>query len=1177
MKKLINISFMAVIFTLNVTSQNSIEHAYTYTDGPDKNPMKGWSSGWWDDFELSSVGFQYLKWKDFEPSDGNFDFTAVEEVIGRPGSAGRHIILRLYTDWFGANETSDAGPPWLYNNYDVARLQAPNGKYITDYNDPNYIDQVTEAVLALASQYDDDPRIYSIQLGVLGYWGEWHTFSFNDDDFEIEVATENQILNTYKNTYSHAKLMGRYPWREPMSSIGEIGFHNDFFVPNDGHSDEFDTAIAASNMWMDGPIGGESPPIDPEDREQYMIDLFETATGSNMINTGHYSTMKLGSSLRPACDDNPNSYRCQGFMSLHRKMGYNFQIESASFPEQVSQFDTLNVALDIRNIGVAPIYYDWDVQFALLDQNDNVIRTFEVSYDLTTIMADESITTISLSAPLNGVPINEYKLAVRFIQPDADSQKTIPWGLEARNAYILFSNELPTISGEWDVNNALLGGWSMLGPVSVQESNVAMANVLVYHETNLANGGFRHSSIDDGIDLITNLGIDNGLWTTTETQDSSNFNPTTLENYDLVIWCNTSGNALLTEAEQEAFETWMTNGGAYMGIHAATDTYRDGSWPYYNQLVGGIVQNGPNHTANNHNNDMDILARHPSVDHLPASWNKTEEYYYWELNGGQLSEDNTNVLFVGSTGSNSYDAPRPMAWYKTSVTVDGVTSPARAFYTALGHNDNDYSDNSNFQQHIEGAIKWALPAETTTYSAGEWDNGTPNANKFAIIADTYTTVPDGNIEARNLQVNTGVILTISPGSYVEVSENLTVNGTLVVEHQGSLVQTDALATAINNGTINVNVTTPLMGGRDFMLMGTPMDAETREDVFGAAYRVRRHLTAQFEPHPDVTAMFGAAINFADDNTNTTVNGANHTGGLNPGEAYWIRPQVNGASDATFDYTHTEGTLNTGDVIFNLEMGFDGTENGSPNLLANPYPSAISATAFMAANGIGNLYFWEHNTQPNASFPGQYSANFSMEDISSINAAGVGNPSATGGTTPTDVLASMQGFGMKAAAAGPATFTNAMRITSANNTLRTASDLERDIVRLNVASINYERGSTTTVAFLEEATVGLDEGMDSKRMANIVSIYTHLADGSDAFGIQSREVYSDNVKIPVGFQTLIEEETTYRITLSDIQGANLTEATPYLIDNYKGTVTNLNESDYEFSSNMGRFDARFTLQ
>jgi len=215
-----------------------------------------------------------------------------------------------------------------------------------------------------------------------------------------------------------------------------------------------------------------------------MTDLYETNTGINMINTGHYSTMQVGGDLTP-CQNNPEGNKCEGFMNMHRKMGYNFQIESALFAETLSQSDNLSIELNLLNIGVAAMYYDWNLQFALLNQDNEVITTFNSSYDITTIQPSEETYTISISNALNEIPQDTYQLGLRLIQPNADETKDIPWELDARNTYVLFSNELLTIDGYWNANNALEGGWSILGTVSVDNTTLNVnseleSNISIY-------------------------------------------------------------------------------------------------------------------------------------------------------------------------------------------------------------------------------------------------------------------------------------------------------------------------------------------------------------------------------------------------------------------------------------------------------------------------------------------------------------------------------------------------------------------------------------------------------------------------------------------------------------------------------------------------------------------------
>ena len=231
------------------------------------------------------------------------------------------------------------------------------------------------------------------------------------------------------------------------------------------------------------------------------------------------------------------------------------------------------------------------------------------------------------------------------------------------------------------------------------QTPVMLDKVLVYYETN----GFEHRSIDEGIAMITDLGKDNGLWSTDASENSNVFTTQNLSQYKAVIWCNTSGNGLLNASERAAFEAYIANGGGFVGIHAATDTYRDGSWPFYNELVGAIIRTDPNHTSNNFNAVMTVNdTSHPTVAFLNSNtWEKKEEYYYWQGNGGAFYANLNNVvLTVEETGNQPYDEARAMSWYKEYMG-------GRSFYTALGHNEGDYTNDPNFINHIEEAIKWA--------------------------------------------------------------------------------------------------------------------------------------------------------------------------------------------------------------------------------------------------------------------------------------------------------------------------------------------------------------------------------------------------------------------------------------------------------------------------------------
>jgi hypothetical protein len=190
---------------------------------------------------------------------------------------------------------------------------------------------------------------------------------------------------------------------------------------------------------------------------------------------------------------------------------------------------------------------------------------------------------------------------------------------------------------------------------------------------------------------------------------------------------------------------------------------------------------------------------------------------------------------------------------------------------------------------------------------------------------------------------------------------------------------------------------------------------------------------------------------------------------------------------------------------------------------------------------------------------------------------VGIAAASGGGIPNGVISTGQGFGIKANAGGNVTFNNALRLTSGNTTLRNTVD--KDLIWITVRESQYHMGSTTGIGFTEGATAGLDQGYDTMKLGTVVSLYSHLQDGTEQLGIQGRETFDAGMTIPMGFSTLIEADAglLYTISISNIEGDNIENATVYLVDHLLDIRTNLSEGTYEFLSDAVTFNNRFTLQ
>lgn len=213
------------------------------------------------------------------------------------------------------------------------------------------------------------------------------------------------------------------------------------------------------------------------------------------------------------------------------------------------------------------------------------------------------------------------------------------------------------------------------------------ARLLVFSKTE----AFRHTSIPAGIAAVQEMGAIIGFFVEA-TEDATVFNATDLSRFDAVLFLNTTGN-ILNPTQQAAFEAFIQAGGGFIGVHSATDTEYD--WPWYGALVGVYFKSHPTiQTATVTAVDLN----HPSTAWMLSSIARTDEWYDFLAQpvGVNVLLTVDEATYTGGT----MGATHPISWYHL---YDG----GRAFYTAMGHTEESYSD-FDFLDHLAGGIFWAL-------------------------------------------------------------------------------------------------------------------------------------------------------------------------------------------------------------------------------------------------------------------------------------------------------------------------------------------------------------------------------------------------------------------------------------------------------------------------------------
>ncbi|XMO87751.1 T9SS sorting signal type C domain-containing protein [Algibacter sp. AS12] len=487
---------------------------------------------------------------------------------------------------------------------------------------------------------------------------------------------------------------------------------------------------------------------------------------------------------------------------------------------------------------------------------------------------------------------------------------------------------------------------------------------------------------------------------------------------------------------------------------------------------------------------------------------------------------------------------------------------------------------------INGLVN-ALPCPTATIYTGTWSNGSPDSlTKSVVISSNYSTTTE-DIVGCSLTVDSGATLTIADGTFAEIENDVTINGTLVVETQGNFVQRDNAGTFTNNGTSRVNKTTATKADwYYYTYWSSPVVGETTTNVFPDVDGDRRF-------------WFNAA-NFVDTDTDNVDDNAdawqyalasNGTDNMLPGVGYAVTEArlfsnfAPGTGSASF-----EGEFNTGDIDTNIS--FNAANPGTSwNFIGNPYPSAIDFDAFYTANSTevdGTAYFWSQFTPPSGANPGNEQSNFSRNDYA-MYAFGSGGVAGASGETPTQYIPSGQGFFIAGLANGPATFTNAMRMADAtsNTQFFKNSSAKQNTATANRLWVNLTSDNgifnQILVAYVDGATNGIDNGAyDAKRFLTPdfnTTLYSTIEGSNTKFAIQGKAINSltEDEIINLGFATNIDVATLYTFSIAQLEGDFLANNIIYLKDNLLNKVHNLSDSDYSFTSEVGEFNDRFKIQ
>lgn len=412
-------------------------------DGSLSNPLRGYYQ--WLTYgtipRSTQVGERYFRptWRELETSEAQYDFTVIDKQLAKL-KAGDRIC-------FGVMAVSSVEPGGIcVPDYLVTRLSKgffaprPSGTpatfYIPDWNDPLFLQRAEALFKALGAKYDGDPRIAFIDIRMYGNYGEWHDWgaagpvpyddhTINKNDCRPGTAeTKHRLVDVQVRAFPHTRLVmmtddtdsllyalrlkTAIPIGMRRDSWGWTHFVVDFLR---GRISDADKKLVM-DRWKIAPFIVEpAPHVEGKRFQAGLAALSDQVRDYHISAIGNYNFVSGRWS-----EFEPDEQRAM--IAAGNLAGYNLVPRSIRFPSQAQSGATIAIDATWVNLGSAPTYEEWKVNYSLLDARGTLAWTQISSFDLKRALpGDQPVSkTDRFRLPKELVP-GEYKLVMQVVDP----------------------------------------------------------------------------------------------------------------------------------------------------------------------------------------------------------------------------------------------------------------------------------------------------------------------------------------------------------------------------------------------------------------------------------------------------------------------------------------------------------------------------------------------------------------------------------------------------------------------------------------------------------------------------------------------------------------------------------------------------------------------------------------
>jgi len=320
----------------------------------------------------STIHYARWGWGTLEPEPGEIDDAFLDGVLRETRQAGQRLAFRVMC--------CSTYPGRPYHPVWLARaggriLICDHGSQtelpIPDLDDPLVLDLHLDFIKRLGARYDGHADIDHIDLGSVGWWGEWHMSSSKTGKMPT-MANRKRIIDAYVASFRKTPLLMLIGGRECLAyaARGGAGWRADCLGDMGGFSenwchmyDAYPNLIReadAGDIWKTAPVAWETC----WDMRKWVEEDWSLRFIFNYALALHGSYLNNKSAPLP---EGENVRReIERFL---RRLGYRLVLRELRHPEHVKSGEPFVLAMKWQNVGSAPCYRPYRLAYRLTNKS----------------------------------------------------------------------------------------------------------------------------------------------------------------------------------------------------------------------------------------------------------------------------------------------------------------------------------------------------------------------------------------------------------------------------------------------------------------------------------------------------------------------------------------------------------------------------------------------------------------------------------------------------------------------------------------------------------------------------------------------------------------------------------------------------------------------------------------